>query len=223
VDDPVDPIKVEVNDRLPISDALVGHKRGADGTEALRTVDSLQSAGADYSPGSPPAFTLQGENRHGEQGALAACSVLLEHLSSHGEVYSAVREVKGERGVDCVADGPTGTINVQVTRAVRGDFRADLATAPDRTVSRGYEDVHEAADDLRDAVRDKFDTLMKLKPPVDLGRITLVLDSRETLSHVLNKGVAASFQQRHGPWAQGLGFHAVWLVGPTADFVVRLA
>jgi hypothetical protein len=112
---------------------------------------------------------------------------------------------------------------MQVTRAVRGDFRAELAAVPDRPVSRAYVDDDEAADAIRDAVRDKFEKLVVLKPPVDLSRITLVLDSRETLSHVLNRGVAASFQQRHGPWAQGLGFPAVWLVGPTADLVVRLA
>jgi hypothetical protein len=126
-------------------------------------------------------------------------------------------------GVDCVADGSSGTINMQVTRAVGEDFRAALAAAPDRPVFRSYVDDDEAADAIRDTVQDKFKRLVRLKPPVDLSRITLVLDSRETLIHVLNKGVAASFQRRHGAWAQGLGFQAVWLVGPTADLVVRLA
>ncbi len=202
---------------------VVVHATTSDGGGSLRASDGVQSAAADYSPGSPPAFTLEGQNRHEEQGILEACSILLECLARQGAPCSALRMVEGEPGVDCLADGPTGTINMQVTRAVRGDFRSELAAAPDRTVFRRYADDAEAADAIRDAVRDKFGKLMKLKPPIDLSRITLVLDARETLIFVLNKGVAASFLQRHGAWAQGLGLQAIWLVGPTADLVVRLA
>lgn len=219
----MDPMKIDRGDQVTLSEALVAHKRGADGTEALRTVNGLQSASADYSPGSPPSFTLAGQNQHEEQGVLGACSILLERLAREGEVYSALRTFEGVPGVDCVADGLTGSINMQVTRAVRGDFRAELATAPDRRVSRIYADDEEAADIIRDAIQDKAEKLRKLKPPVDLSSIVLVLDSRETLGHVLHKGVTASFLQRHGEWARGIGFRAIWLVGPTADLVVRLA
>jgi len=97
--EPVDPIKIEVSDTVPVTEALVAHKQGAGGTEALRSVDGLQSAGAEYSPGSPPAFTLEGRNRHAEQGILETCSVLLKYLSRHGELYSALREVEGVPGV----------------------------------------------------------------------------------------------------------------------------
>jgi len=221
---PVDPIKIEVSDTVRVTEALVAHKRGADGTEALRTVDELQSAGADYSPGSPSAFTLAGQNRHGEQGVLETCSIVLEYLSCHGKPYSALRQVEDSAypGVDCIADGPTATLNTQVTRAVRGDFRKKLANAPDRKVSHAYGSADDGADAIREAIEEKYQDLA-VKRQLPIGHIDLVLDSRETLILVLDPDVLTSFGRRHAAWAKGPGFRAIWLVGPAVRFVFQLA
>lgn len=87
--------EINVGDTLSVSDAFVGHKRGTDGSEAICTGDGVQSASADYSPGSAPSFTLAGQNRHEEQGALGACSVRLARLACDGQPYSRVESGRG--------------------------------------------------------------------------------------------------------------------------------
>jgi hypothetical protein len=215
-------VKINVSDTVPVSEALVGHKRGTDGSEALCTVDDVQSASAEYSPGSPPAFTLGGRNRHEAEGEVEVCSILLAYLDGTGQVYSGPRKVEDSAypGVDCIAEGPTGTRYKQVTRAVRGDFREKLANAPE--VSHAYGSFDEGADAIRETIEDKYQNLaVKRQLPID--HIDLVLDSRETLILVLDPDVLASFRRRHAAWTQGLGFRAVWLVGPAVRFVFRLA
>lgn len=136
---------------------IVVHATKSDRGGSLRAADNVQSASADYSPGSPPAFALEGRNRHDAEGEVAVCSIVLGHLAQErGQVYSGLRKVEDSAypGVDCIADGPTGTLNKQVTRAGRRDFREKLAKAPDRNVSRAWGSADDCADTIRDAIED---------------------------------------------------------------------
>jgi len=202
---------------------IVTHARHGDGSESLRAADALQSAAADSSPGAPLECTLEGKNRHQEEGVRDVCWILLQHLARHGRVYAGLREVKDEDfpGVDCIAEGASGMLKMQVTRAIGGDFREGLAL--DGGVSHTYANADEAADAICDAIQGKRGKLEQRKPTIDLGEITLVLDSRETLETlhlILGDDVVASFRSRHARCC--LGFQAVYLVGPAVAYVFPL-
>jgi hypothetical protein len=208
--------------KLSIKSGIVTDATQTGGGRAVRSADDRQSAGADYAPGAPPAFTLEGKNRHEEDGSLEAGLILVQHLAGMGRVYTGLRKTEAD-GIDCIADSSAGLppLKLQVTRAVRGDFRAELAVTG--KVSREYKNADEAADALRDAIQDKASKLVNLKSSIILSEITLVLDARETLSHVVDPAVVSSFTIRYGDWAKALGLAEIWLVGPAVAFVEKLA
>jgi hypothetical protein len=219
-----DPVKIKVHGSVNVTSSIVLEHRGPDGTlKGVRTADRIQSAGADHSAGASPAFTLSGRNRHETEGEVDACSTYLEYLAQMGHGYSGLRkDDDGDHpGVDRIAESPDGQIKMQVTRAARGDFRPRLADAPDRQVSHSYVDADEAADAIRDAIADKFKTLVEQRGLL-VSDVVLILDSRETLALIVNPDVVPSFRRRNGAWTSGLGFQSVWLVGPTAAYVFRL-
>ncbi len=203
---------------------IVVHATRSDGGGSLRAADGVQSAAADYSPGSRPAFVMEGRNRHEAEGEVEVCSILLAYLAGRGQEYSGLRKVEDSAypGVDCIAEGPTGTLNKQVTRAGRGGFREKLANAPHRKVSHAYGSADDGADAIREAIEDKYQSLA-VRRKLPIGHIDLVLDSRETLILVLDPDVLTSFSRRHSAWTRALSFRAVWLVGPAVRFVFQLA
>jgi hypothetical protein len=75
--------------------------------------------------------------------------------------------------------------------------------------------AEELAADIRAAVESK------LYPLPQRRELLLALDAIRSPAYVHDEVVAA-FLATHGEWAAGLGYWAIWLVGPTADLTRRL-
>jgi hypothetical protein len=61
----------------------------------------------------------------------------------------------------------------------------------------------------------------KLYSPAQRRKLLLALDAIRSPAYV-HDAVVAAFLATHGAWAAGLGYQAIWLVGPTADLSRRL-
>ena len=55
----------------------------------------------------------------------------------------------------------------------------------------------------------------------ELAEIVLVLDATDSPRYAL-RAVADAFREQHVKWAAGVGYQAVWLVGPVTELVHRL-
>jgi hypothetical protein len=76
--------------------------------------------------------------------------------------------------------------------------------------------IEEIADQLRAAITHKESV-----PPSDRGNILLALNALDTPGHAVRR-VVDLFRRRHGAEVAGLGFLAIWVVGPTASLTMRL-
>jgi hypothetical protein len=95
-------------------------------------------------------------------------------------------------------------------RSVRGGrcSRSSIGWS-DRTLG-----VHDAVDAIKAVIEDK--TRFS-----ELDEIVLALDATDSPRYAL-RAVADAFQAQHVAWAAGVGYQAIWLVGPVADLVHRL-
>jgi hypothetical protein len=103
-------------------------------------------------------------------------------------------------------------IRVQVTRVERAAW-GTLAQSGQATLQRSIE---ERVADIRAAVASK------LYPDAQRRKLLLALDAIRSPGYVEDPVVAA-FLATHGTWAAGLGYQAIWLVGPTAELTHRLS
>lgn len=164
-------------------------------------------------------ITVSGSSPRGEEGALAACERLVEHLNLSGSSWASPIEVVGVQHVDAKvqrADGVDGTpLTIQVVRALTDPgFWRSLGRNSNTAISVS---VPEAADFLKAAVESKAN-----KIPVEIRRdITLVLDATDVPGLSLDP-VVDEFNCRLGEWAASLGFESVWVVGPWREMVREL-
>jgi hypothetical protein len=79
--------------------------------------------------------------------------------------------------------------------------------------------VTEAVNAIKNAVELKASD--RKIPSKDRGAITLALDATR-LPGLAFDVVIDQFRADHGSWVTGLGFSAVWLVGPRSSLVWRL-
>jgi hypothetical protein len=61
----------------------------------------------------------------------------------------------------------------------------------------------------------------KLYPDAQRRKLMLALDAIRSPGYVEDP-VMAAFLATHGTWAAGLGYQAIWLVGPTAELTHQL-
>jgi len=114
--------------------------------------------------------------------------------------------------VDCTADGADGaTLRIQVTTPERFAW-AELAHAT--AVDRDDKNVDRAVEAIRTAIESKA-------PFTGLDTIVLALDATDSPRYAM-KGVADAFRARHGDWACGAGYQAIWVVGPAKGLVNKL-
>jgi hypothetical protein len=100
---------------------------------------------------------------------------------------------------------------VQITRSIQDQrIWQDVSLSG---AARFDQSSHDATDQLRAAI-DK-------KKGMGREELILALDARETPGQVTAQ-VVENFRKAHSTWTQGLGFKAVWLVGPTAELTFRL-
>jgi hypothetical protein len=150
-----------------------------------------------------------------EQGIEKVCGILSKRRNQDGTCWSEpTRSI--EPGVDCEAHDGSNVLKVQVTRTPY-DPTIRLALGRTGASTGAHANADDAADDMRARVKAKTD---RVAPSARIG-ITLALDATDTSAYVL-QDVVRSFRTRHGTWAGGLGFDAIWVVGPTSSLTFRL-
>lgn len=164
-------------------------------------------------------ITVSGTPPRGEEGALAACQRLVEHLNLNGSRWTPPIEVVGVQHIDARAQRANGTagsaLTIQVVRALTNPaFWKSLGHSRNTAMSIP---VSEAGDLLKSAVEFKAD-----KIPFEVrADITLALDAADVPALSLDP-VVDQFNDRHGDLVESLGFENVWVVGPWREMVRNL-
>lgn len=136
--------------------------------------------------------------------------MLVRRLRELGEDWSDPQISTGP-GVDAEASWNDRMLSVQVTKAQPDtDFWKAVRQRREAETSITVDD---AADLLRGAIRGKS--------LADVAGVTLALNAMQAPALGMPK-VVASFRERHGDWAGGLGFDSIWVVGPHESFTHRL-
>jgi hypothetical protein len=197
------------------SSSLYGHKPPSGSGESIRVSrdgDDPRVSGADVEPDGALSDHIEGRASPKVASELRAAQILAEHLNELGASWGQVSAPAGpEEGVDAVATSEQQTLRVQVTTPER-DAWSMLAKTP--TLKRTDPDVDDAVDSIKEAIERK--TLF-----ADRGEIVLALDATDSTRYALETVVDA-FRKLHGTWATGIGYAAIWLVGPVASLVHRV-
>lgn len=165
---------------------------------------------------------FQGRPSQGEEDVLQVCRSLFYALKREGQDWSRFGVPSGPvDNVDAVADNAEGDrLQVQVTRIERAAWEV-LGRHGQATLERGPEEL---AADIRAAVESKgvpSPQHRRAIPADQRPEILLALDAISSPAYA-HEAVVAAFLASHGEWVAGLGFRAVWLVGPTVTLTRRL-
>lgn len=135
----------------------------------------------------------------------------MEHLDERGGRWTEVRDLPEKDAADCELVGPDqAPLGVQVTRP-QTDFWKALDHAGQAVTSPA--DPSALAASLWDAIwRKRHKTN---------AQIVLAINAIRTPGYVL-PDVVAAFRAQFAERAAAVGFHEVWIVGPSAAFVHRL-
>jgi hypothetical protein len=157
---------------------------------------------------------FHGRPAQNEEDVLQVCRSLRAALRREGEVWGRFTVPPAPADdVDAVAEDDAGAVlRVQVTRVERAAW-GTLAQSGQTTLQRN---VEELVTNIRAAVESK----MKY-PLLQRRELLLALDAIRSPAYV-HDAVVAAFLATHGAWAAGLGYRAIWLIGPTADLTRRL-
>jgi hypothetical protein len=210
---------VYVEDFAVGTESKIGTQKRTASTEGLQTVDSSgQTAFGDFA-GSSVSHSYEGKRRPSEADNVDICNILITRLNQDGSNWQNCRNASsGGDEVDCEAyDGPN-VLKIQITRSEYDtSFWRNIGTKG--TASNVYPSIEDAADALRNVIREKSEK--KIVTLSQRSNILLALDATETPSHVLDV-VVRSFRERHGQAARSLGFRGIWVVGPFAHLTFRL-
>jgi hypothetical protein len=166
---------------------------------------------------------FQGRAAQGEEDVLQVCRSLRAALEREGERWGRfLLPTTPTDDVDAIATNDAGEVlQVQVTQVERAAWKL---LAPDRPASlqRNVDELVAAIRAAVDAKGDPSPQRRKGIPRAQRKRLLLALDAIRSPGYVHDLVVAA-FLDQHGEWAVGLGFRAIWLVGPTAELTRRVA
>lgn len=183
-----------------------------DGTEEI-TVGGEGFRSSSIAGGNDQRQEFHGRPAQNEEDVLQVCRSLRAALQREGQVWGRFSLPPARTDdADAVAEDDAGAVlRVQVTRVERVAW-GTLAQHGQATLQRSI-DVRVA--DIRAAVESK------LYPDAQRRKLLLALDAIRSPGYVEDPVVAA-FLAAHGAWAAGLGYRAIWLVGPTAELTHRL-
>lgn len=188
---------------------------------AMRTADSAGvGSGADLTADGGVEVTRTGRLSQGEASVPRVGEILREALRRDGLTVADIEDLsrrgaRAEDGVDLrfhLAGG--GVLGAQVTRAV-GDHEIGRITATTGHATKRYT-ATELVDMLRAAVAKKSPGSSASR-----ARVVLALEATEVLVS-LSDAAVTQFMTEHRQWIRTLGWHSVWLVGPSVNFTRRL-
>lgn len=194
------------------SPRVATHSHYPDGTEEIAV------GGEGFRSSSIAGGNHQRQNFHGrpaqnEEDVLQVCRSLRAALQREGQVWARFSLPPTQADdADAVAEDDTGAVlRVQVTRVERAAW-GTLAQTGQATLQGSIE---ERVENIRAAVESK------LYPDAQRRKLLLALDAIRSPGYV-EDAVVAAFLATHGTWAAGLGYQAIWLVGPTVELTRRL-
>ncbi len=220
-DNPKDTTPEAFADAIALTDGFIAVLKRGDTVRAVRKQGEGEHAvAADVGEHQDVVLSLEGPASHGEDNVGRVAGVLVQRLRSSGRSWSEPRIVAGlgaraESGIDFEIDGADGSIVLaQVTRA---DTNRELwACLADVGQIQGRYGLNKTAGALRDAIEKKARI-----PEGDRRVMSLVLDATLVAGHAMPP-VIEEFRRQHGEWARGIGFQAIWCVGPVQELVWRL-
>jgi hypothetical protein len=200
-----------------MKDSLLAHLRGADGTDAAVRIAADDTAiSAETTAPGILTRSVKVEPRHNEEGGLAICAILIAKLNRDGATWPDPQsQPEGlDSDVDYRSSDKEGrNLDMQVTRPGPEQFWAHIGRTQQ---AHSHLAVDEAVHHLKNAIVGKNNI-----PSLQKAKLHLVLDATQTPDLAFAQ-VAAAFRANHISWARGLGFEAIWLIGPAPDFVHRL-
>ena len=195
------------------SPRVAAHSHHPDGTEEI-AVGGEGFRSSSIAGGSHPRQDFHGRPAQNEEDVLQVCRSLRAALQRQGRVWAHFSLPSTHADdADAVAGDDTGAVlRVQVTRVERTAW-GTLAHSGQATLQRRIE---ERVADIRVAVESK------LYPDAQRRKLLLALDAIRSPGYV-EDSVVVAFLTTHGTWAAGVGYQAIWLVGPTADLTHQLS
>jgi len=194
------------------SPRVATHSHYPDGTEEIAV------GGEEFRSSSIAGANHQRQDFHGrpaqnEEDVLQVCRSLRAALQREGQVWArfSLPPTQADDADAIAEDGAGAVLRVQVTRVERAAW-GRLAQSGQATLRRSIE---ERVPDVRAAVESK------LYPDAQRRKLLLALDAIRSPGYVEDP-VVAVFLATHGTWAAGLGYQAIWLVGPTAELTHQL-
>lgn len=155
-------------------------------------------------------FGLKGMPPQGERDTVRVCVTLIQRLNRDGADWGEPIASQSNDDVDCRStrqSNPSEHLCIQVVRAVV-DPELWKRLRMSGTVDESRP-VRVLAAHLRDAIDHK-----QRQIPLDRrGKLILALDATRLSAHAMQATVKC-FRGEYGAWAGGLGFRAIWLVGP---------
>ena len=205
-------VEINVDDQVGVSEVIIATGEGPSG-EGVRRVDSEgHLVGIDQTGEDVNEF-IAGPTIQGEQGRKATCEILMEKLIELGQDWVRLEEeLSTDSDVDCrLYSRRRGVkeLEIQVTKADKSIW-PELAKGPAGIPrSRSIDAVCES---LFQCILDKR----------HVARPDLVL-ALEAVHFPVVQAVADEFMETYGPKARSIGFHQIWLVGPTPGLTFQLA
>jgi hypothetical protein len=171
-----------------------------------------RSSGADLEDAGGVSAHISGKPSPKQSSETRTAALLLQRLNEDGGSWGPPEEPPGpEIGVDRIARDTAGrTIQIQVTTP---ETKAWAVLAHDPEYKHESPDLSVAVAALRAAIAGK-----ELKSP---RGVVLALDATDSGGFAL-ADVVSAFRKKHGIEVAGIGFDAIWLVGPVIEMVRRL-
>ena len=176
------------------------------GSESFRSTSERSGDNVDqFFRGVPP---------RGEQDVLQVCRTLRYALKGVGEEWERFRSMPQGDDADAVSMNAQGhELRVQVTAVERRAWR-ELGR---NGTTRSQRSVVDLVEDIHDAIAAKA----AKHAPAQRRALVLALDAQRSPAHS-QAVVADLFRAERGDWARSLGYHAIWLIGPTVPMSARL-
>jgi hypothetical protein len=204
-----DPVALKMNVPSPTA---VGHSHPGADSESIQARSKGWAASGEAGS---DRQTFEGTPPRGEEDVLEVCGPLREALRHHGEEWGPFQLNPGRADdVDAMSEDDAGNVlEVQVTEVER-DVWEELG-------QHGEAQAQRNPDQLAAAILRAVEHKNRKYPHDRRTELVLALSARRSPGHVL-RGVVNSFIETHAESAASFGFHAIWLVGPTADLTYKL-
>ena len=194
---------------------MIGTGEGPSG-EGVRRVDDKGHSSAIDRQDENVSEKIWGPTIKNEEGTPETCQILMEKLNELGADWCRLQVSSKEDPIDG-ADGrlfsackETKPLDIQVTKADRPIWER-LAKSPDGiSQTRSIEEVCESI-------------LKSIKGKEHISKGPHLVLALEAVHFPVVKAVADEFVKSYQPEARSIGFHQIWLVGPTPKLTFQLA